>query len=82
MLGGHLGTHSNQPQLAMWQVVAQSCAQVCGTSISLWVYLRLIKSKVSDVSMSLSMPVFFHFTRKWLILFFMIQKEQVVLLLK
>ena len=32
---GHVGIHSNQLQLVMWRVVAQSCAKVCVSSISL-----------------------------------------------
>ena len=34
VLVGHVGTHFNQPQLAMWRILAQSCAQVCVTSIT------------------------------------------------
>ena len=32
-------THSNQPQLAMWRVVVQSCAQMCGTNIAQGIYI-------------------------------------------
>ena len=39
MLVGYVGIHPYQLQLAMWRVVAQSCAQVCDTSITLILYI-------------------------------------------
>ena len=35
VLVGHGGTHFCQSQLTIWQVVTQSCVQLCGTNIIL-----------------------------------------------